>query len=173
MTRLFWSREQIASFEHGPRLAYPGDVALTPKQQRFVNEYLVDLNATQAAIRAGYSPRTARNQASDLLAKPDIQDAIRSARAEQQARTQITADYVLRRLRLEAHRTGKGSQHSARVRALELLGRHLGLWVEAGDGQQVVVQVIRGIDERTVIGEGNSERDGGSGGGPSRTLPGV
>lgn len=72
--------------------------SLTPKQQRFVDEYLVDLNATQAAIRAGYSAATANEQGSQNLAKLSISDAIAAARAEQSARTGITADRVLAEL---------------------------------------------------------------------------
>lgn len=56
-------------------------MALTDKQQRFVAEYLIDLNATQAAIRAGYSEKTARQVGSENLSKPDIGDAIAEARA--------------------------------------------------------------------------------------------
>ena len=68
---------------------------LTPKQARFVEEYLVDLNATQAAIRAGYSEQTARSIGYENLTKPDIQQAIDEARGKQQQRTEITADRVL------------------------------------------------------------------------------
>ena len=57
--------------------------ALNPKQARFVAEYVKDLNATQAAIRAGYSAQTARQQASDLLAKPDIAAAVKELTAQQ------------------------------------------------------------------------------------------
>lgn len=70
-------------------------LGLTEKQQRFVDEYLVDLNATQAAIRAGYSPHTANEQGAQLLAKLSIQNAVREARIAQQKRTAITADTVL------------------------------------------------------------------------------
>ena len=52
---------------------------LTEKQKRFVEEYLIDLNATQAAIRAGYSPKTAAEQGSQLLSKPRSADAISKA----------------------------------------------------------------------------------------------
>lgn len=69
---------------------------LTPKQERFVQEYLVDLNATQAAIRAGYSEKTARQVGAENLSKPYIQVEIAKARQQQQERTQITADKVLR-----------------------------------------------------------------------------
>lgn len=72
-----------------------GCVALSPKQERFVAEYLVDLNATQSAIRAGYSERTARSQGQRLLTNVDIQKAIQEARIRQQQRTAITADRVL------------------------------------------------------------------------------
>lgn len=73
---------------------------LTPKQQRFVDEYLIDLNATQAAIRAGYSVKTAQVISAENLLKPIIQSAIQEALQKQQARTEITADWVLK----ETHR---------------------------------------------------------------------
>jgi phage terminase small subunit len=69
---------------------------LTPKQQRFVEEYLVDLNATQAAIRAGYSERTANRAGTRLLSDAVIGRAISAKQAERSARVQVDADYVLR-----------------------------------------------------------------------------
>ena len=78
------------------------DKGLTPKQQRFVDEYMVDLNATQAAIRAGYSRHTANEQGCQLLAKLNIQAAISIARKAQQERTGITADRVLTEIALVA-----------------------------------------------------------------------
>ena len=71
---------------------------LSPKRRRFVSEYLCDLNATQAAIRAGYSPRTAKVQAARLLTKADIQAAVAVAMAARSQRTEITADAVVREL---------------------------------------------------------------------------
>lgn len=71
-------------------------LGLTAKQQRFVNEYQVDLNATQAAIRAGYSADTAGAIGHENLKKPEIQLALLNARKAQQERTNITADGVLR-----------------------------------------------------------------------------
>lgn len=70
-------------------------MALTDRQARFVDEYLIDLNATQAAIRAGYSAKTAAQIAEKLLRKVEIQGAIADARADQQKRTQVTADRVV------------------------------------------------------------------------------
>jgi phage terminase small subunit len=72
--------------------------ALTERQARFVDEYLVDLNGTQAAIRTGYSPRTANEQASRLLANANVQALLQERSKEREARTQINADYVLQRL---------------------------------------------------------------------------
>lgn len=71
---------------------------LTEKQKRFVEEYLVDLNATQAAIRAGYAEKTARSIGQENLTKPDIQAAIQNAISARSERTEITQDMVLREL---------------------------------------------------------------------------
>ncbi len=89
---------------------------MTPKQQRFVDEYLTDLNATQAAIRAGYSARTAQMQSSRLLSKVMVQAAVSEGRAVQQNRTQVSADRVV----LEAW-------HIATADARELVE----VWVQA------------------------------------------
>ncbi|QKZ05839.1 terminase small subunit [Pseudomonas eucalypticola] len=73
-------------------------MALTAKQQRFVDEYLIDLNATQAAIRAGYSEKTARSISNENLTKPDIQAAIAKGMQARSCRVEITQDMVLREL---------------------------------------------------------------------------
>ena len=72
---------------------------LTPKRARFVDEFLLDLNATQAAKRAGYSKKTARSQGQRLLTNVDIAAAIKTKRDERSKRTGITADWVLHELR--------------------------------------------------------------------------
>lgn len=71
---------------------------MTPKQQRFVDEYLIDLNATQAAIRAGYSARTAASIGEENLRKPEIAAIVAEQMAKRSARTEITADRVLQEL---------------------------------------------------------------------------
>lgn len=71
---------------------------LTPKQSIFVKEYLVDLNGTQAAIRAGYSPRTANEQAARLLANDSVSEAVAVSMAKRSAKIEVNADYVLARL---------------------------------------------------------------------------
>lgn len=71
---------------------------MTPKQERFVQEYLIDLNATQAAIRAGYSAKTAEQQAYQLLQKTSVSEAIAAAQQKRAERTGITQDRVLQEL---------------------------------------------------------------------------
>ena len=71
---------------------------LTAKQQRFVDEYLIDLNATQAAIRAGYSEKTAFSIGTENLRKPLIQKAIQQRKQAREQRTEITQDRVIQEL---------------------------------------------------------------------------
>jgi phage terminase small subunit len=71
---------------------------MRPRQQRFVEEYLVDLNGQQAAIRAGYSKHTAKNVACQLLRRADVAAAVRQGIEARSERTHITADRVLREL---------------------------------------------------------------------------
>lgn len=116
---------------------------LTPKQEAFIREYLVDLNATQAAIRAGYSERTACEQASRLLADVKIAELVKAAMDKRAERTEITADYVLNGIRDLVERCIQAEQvigpdgkptgeykfeAPAALRGYELLGRHLGLF---------------------------------------------
>lgn len=145
-------------------------MSLNPKQQAFVQEYLADLNATQAAIRAGYSSRTAHAQGHRLLRHAEIQAAITEAQQQRQRRTTVTADRVVQ----ELARVGFGSlrdvvswggssltlrpsaelsedqaaslaevtegRHGLRVRlfdklrALEMLARHCGVYDTASAG---------------------------------------
>ena len=121
---------------------------LTPRQQRFVAEYRIDLNATQAAIRAGYSEKTARQTGSENLSKPAIQEAIARAMRKRSEATEIDAEWVLRQA-MELHlrcmseikpvnnpKTGKQIYNddgnalfkfnaSGASRALELIGKHI------------------------------------------------
>ncbi|MCC6863263.1 MAG: terminase small subunit [Rhodobacteraceae bacterium] len=75
---------------------------LTGKRERFCQEYLKDLNATQAAIRAGYSEHTAGSQAHDLLKKPEVQAEIDRLKLERSRETKIDANWLLKRLAAEA-----------------------------------------------------------------------
>lgn len=164
-----------SSFQGPPTL-----MALTAKQQAFVAEYLVDFNGAAAAVRAGYSEKTAKSIASELLQKPEIASAVDAAKADRVERVHVSQDDVVRELaavafarlsdfvswddgeitlvssdQIEAEKmpalrelvatvetfdgeTGSRTtrrmqvrQHD-KIRALELLGRHTGLWKEGG-----------------------------------------
>lgn len=101
---------------------------LTDKQQRFVEEYLIDLNATQAAIRAGYSEKTAKEIGSENLTKPNIAKAIQEAQSRLSNKAQVTVEMVVQGLLKEAQDYAEGSTQSARVSAWAHLGKHLGMF---------------------------------------------
>jgi phage terminase small subunit len=168
--------------------AKPGrEVTRGSKKERFVQEYLIDLNGTQAAIRAGYSTKTANRIASELLSKPDVIDAIANAKAIRAERTEITADQIVKELariafadprdvmswgpdgvvlkdsnaltddqarqvsEVSETTTGAGGtlkvKKHDKVKALELLGRHLGMFTDklehAGAGGGPLTVVVR------------------------------
>lgn len=126
---------------------------LTPKQVRFIEEYLVDLNATQAAIRAGYSARTANRIGPENLSKPVIAEAIQIAQLARSERTQITVDKVLEDIELiklnamQQEDDGKMINHAGALKACELQGKHLKMFVdkvEHSGGQ--TLHVITGVN---------------------------
>jgi len=109
---------------------------MTPKQQAFIKEYLIDLNATQAAIRAGYSEKTAYSHGQRLLKDVEIQSAINKAQAERSERTEIDADYVLKTIKetTDALRRGDTERNAQAIfKGCELLGKHLKLFTDKVD----------------------------------------
>ena len=126
-------------------------MALTEKQKRFCDEYLIDLNATQAAIRAGYSEKTARQTATENLSKPYIREYIDKRLAEKEAQLIADQDEVLKYLTSvlrgesqsteivvegigdgcsEARTIEKKPSEKDRLKAAELLGKRYGLYTE-------------------------------------------
>ena len=115
---------------------------LNPKQARFVQEYLVGLNATQACLRAGYSKRGAGNAGNRLLKHPGVAAAILIGKKDLAERCNVRQEWVIERLK-DVHdaameRPDGGPVHNAAAanRALELIGKHGGMWadgVAAGD----------------------------------------
>jgi len=117
---------------------------LNARQQAFVLEYLIDLNATQAAIRAGYSKRTAYSQGQRLLKHAEVSAAIRKGQTERAEATQVSAEMVLERLRLEAEGQGPDTSSGARIRAAELLGKHIGMFTDRQEHTgDVRIRIIR------------------------------
>lgn len=158
---------------------------LTEKQRRFVEEYLIDLNATQAAIRAGYSVKTADQQASRMLTNVKVQQTIALAMAERSKRTGINQDRVVLELAkmafvkmtdvvdsegaikedasgddlscIESIKYKKTDNEfggsverevkiGSKLKALELLGKHLGMWSDKTDVNVAIPVVISGED---------------------------
>ena len=148
-----------------------GESKLTNKQKRFIQEYLIDLNATQAAIRAGYSEKTAYSIGQENLNKPEIQRGITEAQNKRSERTQIKQDDVIRMLlenieiasgkkaviKTEIRKSEDGQlvgddiaqfvyESSSVNRSLELLGKHLGMFSE-----KVEVSGDLHIEQRTEL----------------------
>lgn len=159
---------------------------MTEKQKRFVEEYLIDLNATQAAIRAGYSPKTAEQAASRMLSFVKVQEAIEKALAERSRRTGINQDRVVQELakiafvkitdivnddceiipdadeadlaaiesiKVKTIPTKSGEagverevKLSSKLKALELLGKHLGMWNDKLDVNMNIPVIFEGED---------------------------
>lgn len=158
---------------------------LTLRQKTFIDEYMIDFNGAQAAIRAGYSPRTAREQACDLLTRPHIQDELSRRMALRSRRTGVNQDRVLYELAKiaflnpidvidmdkaavngDASRDDTAAIHSVKVKtiptedgditerevktydklkALELLGRHLGMFSDnkkEQDAKNEAIEII-------------------------------
>lgn len=156
---------------------------LTDKQQRFVDEYLIDLNATQAAIRAGYSAKTADQQGSRMLANVKVKQAVAEKQAQRSKRTGVNQDRVVLELAKvafakitdivdskgrikedaspddlaciesikykESDNEYGGSVErevkiASKLKALELLGKHLGMW---SDKFNVTVEKSEKLDD--------------------------
>lgn len=159
---------------------------LSEQRQRFVEEYLIDLNGTQAAIRAGYSVKTAQEQSSRLLSNVMVQEAISKAMAARSKRTGVNQDRVVLelakiafvkmtdvvdsngRIREDAtdddlsciesikfkesdNEFGESVEREVKIgsklKALELLGKHLGMWNDKLDVNVTQPIVIMGADE--------------------------
>lgn len=101
---------------------------LTPKQAAFVREYLVDLNATQAAVRAGYSKKTAEVQGCRLLRNAQVARAVEKQSSKAASKAEITIDWVLSGIREIGDK--KRVENATRLKAFELGGKYLKLFTE-------------------------------------------
>ena len=141
-------------------------VKLTAKQQRFCDEYLIDLNATQAAIRAGYSENTAEQIGYQLLQKTSVHDYISKRMAEKEKELIADQDEVLKYLtsvmrgqrqsevvvvegigegKSEARAMQKAPDEKERLKAAELLGKRYGLYTDKID-QQIDMELNISVD---------------------------
>lgn len=128
---------------------------LTPKQQRFVDEYAVDLNASAAATRAGYKDGSIGRH---LITKSHVSVAISKRLDERSERTKITADTVIQQIQEDRKAAIEAGQLSVAMRANELLGRHLGMF-----NDKITLEHKRCVEEMTneeleLIARGCSQR---------------
>ena len=99
---------------------------LSPKQLRFVEEYLIDSNASAAAVRAGYSPKTSKEQGHRMLTKAHISAEINKRQSEHSKKLEITKEGLLKDLMDIAQDNKKGFPPSA-IKAIEVIGKWLGM----------------------------------------------
>lgn len=114
-------------------------MSLTPKKEMFCREYIIDLNATRAAIRAGYSEATARSQGNRLLTNVDVQERIQSLKVERESKLEINALWVLKQavkvhercmqaepVLVDGEPSGEFKfEHAGANKALEIIGKHV------------------------------------------------
>jgi phage terminase small subunit len=141
-------------------------MALTPKQERFIQNYLIDLNATQAAIRAGYSPKTANEQGSRLLANVSISRLIEAEQNKRAGKVGLDSEWVLRRLKDISDRCMQAEpvlkregnewvesgeytfDSSGANKSTELIGKHLGMFKDSLNvNANMNVQIVDDIDD--------------------------
>lgn len=160
---------------------------MTDKQKMFIEEYLIDLNATQSAIRAGYSPKTAYQIAHDMMSKPHIAEEIARRKAERSRRLGINQERVVEELakiafsrltdivdpntgeiredateddlaclesvkiKMIPTRSGQGVEREVKltqkIKAIELLGKHLGMFSDKLKIEGALPVVIAGEDD--------------------------
>ena len=103
---------------------------MTPKQQRFAEEYMIDSNATAAAKRAGYSPHTAMEQGYQLLQKPSVKAVVQGLQAELRERTAVTVESVTEKLRAAYDMAKTNGQTAVMVQATMGIAKVHGLLVD-------------------------------------------
>jgi phage terminase small subunit len=103
---------------------------LNERQKAFVREYLVDLNASAAARRAGYSPKSAHQSGAENMKKPGIKAEIQAQMYSRAARTRIDGDYVLSAIKRIAELAEDREELPAALKGLELLGKHLKMFTD-------------------------------------------
>ena len=128
----------------------PKGDTLTPQQEQFCQEFIKDLNALRAAIRAGYGEQHAKKNAWQIVRNPNVSARIAELKAEQTKRTTIEADDILRRLVRIAEKTEQEGDYNAAIRSLELLGKHQAMWTEKN---------ITEMNVQNAFATGNSEED--------------
>ncbi|MNH83823.1 Terminase small subunit [compost metagenome] len=121
-------------------------MALTDKQKRFADEYLIDMNASAAYLRAGYkcSEAAARSSASDLLTNPNIQEYIAEKQKKIEEKTELTVEWILEEMKDTYIQAKQVGEYSAANKSLEMLGRYKGMF---NDKLKVDATVTKKLEE--------------------------
>lgn len=141
-----------------------------PKRERFCREYVIDGNGAQAAIRAGYSAKTAVVQASQLLRLLNVQRRVEELRQKVSDKLELTEEKILRDIEDIAEEARSDGQFSAALKGKELLGRHRGMWPQKSE---VTVRRIGDLndDQLDKLDRLLEVVAGGDSGDPSRDKP--
>ena len=123
---------------------------ITAQQEQFCLEFIKDLNAVRAAIRAGYGEQHAKKNAWTIIRNPAVAARISELKADQTKRTKIEADDILRRLVRIAEKTEQEGDYQAAIRSLELLGKHQAMWTDKN---------LTEMEVKNAFATGNSEED--------------
>lgn len=105
-------------------------MALPPRKQAFVDAYLVEPNATRAAVLAGYSKKTAKQQGSRLLSSVDVRAALEERNAKRAEKAHLSGEKVLADIDRLAKKAEEAGEYNAAIKGRELLGKHLALFTE-------------------------------------------
>lgn len=133
----------------------PQFASLRPKQLRFIDEYLVDMNGTAAAVRAGYSAKCARSIATENLSKPALQAALQVRQAQMAYRLEITRQAVIQRILEGIEMARTMERPDVMIRGWTDIARMLGLY----EPERQKVELNPGIDDRTARFEAMSDAD--------------
>ncbi len=134
-----------------PKNLVQTDRKLSPKQERFVEEYILDWNGAQAAIRAGYSEKTARNIACETLAKPYVKKALEAKLAEIRAKTTVTRGLLVDRAHEIQDMARVDRDLGAALRANEQIAKLTGIWVDKSE--DVTEPKVSKDDEEAIMAE--------------------
>jgi phage terminase small subunit len=120
------------------------------RHERFCREYVIDLNATQAYIRAGYSVNGAGQSAEKLLRNTEIIARIAELQAKVTQRLEITQESVLKEIEETRIAAAQADQHSVALKAAELKGRHIGMWPNKVEANVNVVENLNADEQRAL-----------------------
>ncbi|MHB1688736.1 MAG: terminase small subunit [Ignavibacteriaceae bacterium] len=140
-------------------------IDISEKQKMFCREYLKDFNGTQAAVRAGYSIKSARQQAADLLTKPNIFKFLETLKEKHVLKAELSVDSIINEFKSIGFASADGEviKTSDKLKALEMLGKHLGMFKELSEPETEVkficeINIIHQSKQVNFINDGSGRK---------------